>query len=187
METENSNSMKYLTERARQLFRQGHRRLLLDCIMGLTNSVDCGDGVDTGAGIEAFWLTLELNKLSPENKMTLIGELALEALKKHQAEGIGQQKRNYYCPDCPRTTRFCECDWSERAIAAHEANLEALAKKAPIKRHEFLKWVDQFLGQSYGYLKSFQKDDLDDECISHLGDVIHYLGELRERYNNIPF
>jgi hypothetical protein len=94
----------------------------------------------------------------------------------------------YYCTDCPTPAGDCQCNWSERAIAAHEASLEALAQQSPVQPHEFQQWIDKFLGQSYGYLKSFRKDDFDKECITHLSDVIHSLGELKECYSEvIPF
>jgi hypothetical protein len=94
----------------------------------------------------------------------------------------------YYCPDCPTPAGDCQCNWSERVIVAHEASLEALAKKHPIEPSRFADWIDVVLGQSYAHLKALRSEG-DEKCITHLSDVIHHLGELKEQYWNqfIPF
>ncbi len=66
--------------------------------------------------------------------------------------------------------------------------LEKLARKTPIQPNRFGEWIDKALGQSYAHLKSLQREQFDDECAKHLSDVIHHLGELKERYDQlIPF
>ena len=95
----------------------------------------------------------------------------------------------YYCPDCPTPVGNCQCNWEQRAIERQNKKLETLAQQAPqVSSSQFHQWLDTVLGQSYAHLKRMQNDNFDDDCISHLGDVVHYLGELKERYSEIiPF
>jgi hypothetical protein len=94
----------------------------------------------------------------------------------------------HYCSDCPTPAGDCQCNWAKLARDKQIAELEKLAKKNPSHPYEISGWIDRVLGQGYAHLKSLQKDNFDGECIAHLSDAIHHLGELKERYNElVPF
>jgi hypothetical protein len=93
----------------------------------------------------------------------------------------------HYCSDCPAPAGDCQCNWIDRALN-QVAKFEELAQENPVHFYEMSEWIDRVLGQGYAHLKSLQKDNFDGECVAHLSDAIHHLGELKERYNElVPF
>ncbi|MFZ4556048.1 MAG: hypothetical protein ACOYN8_06675 [Pseudanabaena sp.] len=80
--------MKYLTEKAKKAVTTRNKEFVIDTIMALSNSVDCGCKVAPLEGGELnihddFWLIEYLSGLPKELKLTLISDLALFYRDKH--------------------------------------------------------------------------------------------------------
>jgi hypothetical protein len=69
--------MNYLSAKAKKVLTSRGKEFVIDAIMALANSVDCGVGVGVSQDVKDFWLTQELNKLPKTTKLTLISDLAV--------------------------------------------------------------------------------------------------------------
>lgn len=74
--------MEYLAEKAKKALTTRSKEFVIDTIMALANSVDCGCGVAPLKGGELdihkdFWLIKYLSDLPKELKLVLISDLAI--------------------------------------------------------------------------------------------------------------